>query len=137
MKMPDFNEIILAGRLTADPELRYTKNGSPVAEYTLAVNRKYGDNEEILFIGCTTFGKPAEAVSRYLQKGSAVLVSGYLRQENWTTKAGEKRTNYKVVTDSINFLSAPKKADNPPENAPAKNPASHVPQFNSYEDINF
>jgi single-strand DNA-binding protein len=125
--MPDFNQITLLGRLTADPELRHTKNGSPIAEYTLAVNRKYGDNEEILFIGCITWGKLSEAVSRCLLKGSPVLVSGYLRQENWTNKAGERRTSYKVVTDTVTFLERPQKAENAPQNAGHKYSRSDIP----------
>lgn len=137
--MADFNQTILAGRLTADPELRYTQGGSPVAEYTLAVNRKFGNNDDVLFISCITFGKQAETVSRYLQKGSSVLLSGYLRQESWTTKAGERRNAIKVVTDTVSFLERPQKAEKAPENAtPSYNghkyPQSDVPQFNYEED---
>jgi len=137
--MADFNQTILAGRLTADPELRHTQGGSAVAEYTLAVNRKFGNNDEVLFISCITFGKQAETVSRYLQKGSSVLLSGYLRQESWTTKAREKRSAIKVVTDTISFLEKPQNAEKPAENAtPSYNghkyPPSDVPQSNYEED---
>ena len=140
--MADFNQTILAGRLTADPELRHTQGGSAVAEYTLAVNRKFGNNDEVLFIGCITFGKQAETVARYLFKGSSVLLSGYLRQESWTTKAGEKRSAIKVVTDTISFLEKPQKAEKPAENAtPSYNghkyPQSDVPQFDTDKDYNF
>lgn len=137
--MADFNQTILAGRLTANPELRYTPSGSPVAEFTIAVNHKKPGNDEVLFIACVTFGKQAESVSRYLAKGSSVLVSGFLRQESWTTKAGERRTAIKLVTDTVSFLEKPQKAEKAPENAtPSYNghkyPKSDVPQFNYEED---
>jgi len=139
--MADFNQTIIAGRLTADPELRYTngKTSTSVAEYIVAVNRRFGNNVENLFMTCVTFGKQAETVSRYLSKGSSVLISGYLRQESWTTKNGEKRNLIKLVTESINFLEKPQKAEKPAENAtPSYNghkyPPSDVPQSNYEED---
>ena len=134
--MPDFNQITLAGRLTNNPELRYTQGGTPVCEFTLAVNRQLGaDKKESLFIGCLSWEKQAEIVSRYLQKGSSVLLSGYLRQENWQTKDGEKRTTFKVVCQNIQFLDSKRKEETA-GNAPAK-PTTTTPTGHKYsrEDI--
>ena len=140
--MADFNKTIIAGRLTADPELRYTtgKNATAVAEYIVAVNRHFGNNDETLFLTCVTFGKQAETISRYLQKGSSVLISGYLRQESWTTKNNEKRNLIKLITESINFLEKPQKSEkNPEAAAPSYNghkyPPSDVPQFDYDKDF--
>ena len=134
--MADFNQITLAGRLCSDPELRHTNSGMAVAEYSLAVNRRIdADTNETLYIGCLTWGKQAETVSRYLAKGSSVLVSGYLKQENWTTKQGDKRSTFRVVTNVVQFLSAKREGQpqgEEPAAAPSYNghkyPHSDVPQ---------
>jgi single-strand DNA-binding protein len=118
--MADFNQITLAGRLVSDPELRHTTSGMAVAEYSIAVNRRIdAETNETLYIGCLTWGKQAETVSRYLAKGSSVLVSGYLKQENWTTKQGDKRSTYKVVTNVVQFLSAKRDQGQPQPEEPA------------------
>ena len=134
--MADFNQITLAGRLVSDPELRHTNSGMAVAEYSIAVNRRIdAETNETLYIGCLTWGKQAETVSRYLAKGSSVLVSGYLKQENWTTKQGDKRSTFRVVTNIVQFLSAKREGQpqgEEPAAAPSYNghkyPPSDVPQ---------
>jgi single-strand DNA-binding protein len=77
-----YNKIILIGNLTKDPELRYTPQGTPVASFRIAVNHKYKQADEIkqetMFIDNVVFGRQAETCSKYLNKGSAVLVEGRL-----------------------------------------------------------
>ena len=122
--MADFNQITLAGRLCSDPELRHTNSGMAVAEYSLAVNRRIdAETNETLYIGCLTWGKQAETVSRYLAKGSSVLVSGYLKQENWTTKQGDKRSTFRVVTNIVQFLGAKREQGQPQGEEPAAAPS--------------
>ena len=135
--MADFNICILAGRLTDEPESRYTNGGTACTEFSVAVNRKSGERQETLFIGCVTWGKLAETCSRYLAKGAGVLVRGSLRQESWTGRDGVKRSTIKLICDEVQFTDRrPSANDAPPTQAPAsapsanghKYPASDIPQ---------
>jgi len=104
-----FNRITLVGRLTRDPELRYTPNGAAVTTLRLAVNERYRDRngqpqEENLFIDVTVWGAQAETVTRYLRKGRLVLVDGRLRMETWQDRDGNNRTTYRVVARQVRFL---------------------------------
>ena len=102
--MPDFNLTIIIGRLTSEPELRYTPNGTACTEFSVAVNRKSGDRQDTLYLGCVAWNKLAENISRYMQKGAAILVRGYLRQESWQNRDGQKRTTIKLICDEVQFL---------------------------------
>ena len=108
--MADLNKVFLMGRLTFDPELRYTPSGSPVTELRLAVNRAWtgrdGDRkEESLFIDVTVWERQAENCCQYLKKGSTVHVEGALKMDTWDDKAtGEKRSKIKVLADRVQFL---------------------------------
>lgn len=103
-----FNKIILIGNLTKDPELRYTPQGTPVATLRLAVNHKYKQADEVkqetMFIDNVVFGKQAETCSKYLNKGSAVLVEGRLQERRWETN-GQQKSKFEVVAQSVRFLS--------------------------------
>jgi single-strand DNA-binding protein len=113
--MPDYNMVILMGRLSSDPELRYTPNGTACTDFSIAVNRRLGqDRQETMFLGCVAFGKLAETISRFLQKGASVFVKGYLRQENWQTREGQKRSTIRLVCDEFHFLDRKGQQDNPP-----------------------
>lgn len=111
--MAGFNRVIVMGRLTRSPELRYAPNGTPVAKMGLASNRRFkqGDElkEEVLFVDVAVFGKQAENVSQYLVKGSGVLVEGRLSQSRWETEDGQKRSKHEIVAQSVIFM--PKKQD--------------------------
>lgn len=106
--MANYNKIILVGNLTRDPELRYTAGGTAVASFGIASNRRYrqGDEtkEEVLFIDVVVFGKQAENVSEYLQKGRPVLVDGRLSYRKWETENGQTRSKHEVVANTIQFL---------------------------------
>lgn len=100
------NHITIMGRLTRDPELRYTQSNTPVAAFTLAVDRDYqpgGSEKQTDFIECVAWRKTAEFISKYFQKGSMAVVSGRLQIRGWTDKEGKKRTTAEVVVDSIYF----------------------------------
>lgn len=107
-----YNKIILIGNLTKDPELRYTPQGTPVTSFRLAVNYRYkqsaagGDDmkQETLFIDNVIFGKQAESCSKYLNKGSSVLVEGRLQERRWESD-GQQRSKFEVVAQSVKFLS--------------------------------
>ena len=88
------NKIILMGNLTRDPEIRYTQgeNALAVARFSLAINRRFakqGDTE-VDYFNCTAFGKQAEFIEKYFRKGSRMLVSGRVQNDNYTNKNGEK-----------------------------------------------
>lgn len=107
------NIVVLKGNMTRDPELRYTGSGKPVANFTLAVNRKYKDSsgelqEEVAFVDCTSWNAQAEALAEHTGKGSALLVEGRIKQESWENDAGEKRSKLVVICNRIDFVGKPK-----------------------------
>jgi single-strand DNA-binding protein len=103
-----YNKIILIGNLTKDPELRYTPQGTPVASFRLAVNSKYKQSDEIkqetMFIDNVVFGKQAEACSKFLSKGSPVLVEGRLQERRWESN-GQQKSKFEVIAQTVRFLS--------------------------------
>jgi len=103
-----YNKIILIGNLTKDPELRYTPQGTPVASFRIAVNYRYKQSDdmkqETMFIDNVVFGKQAESCSKYLSKGSPVLVEGRLQERRWESN-GQQRSKFEVVAQSVRFLS--------------------------------
>lgn len=107
--MSNFNKVILVGRLTRDPETRFTPNGTQVSVFTLAVNRNYNssssqDTQTADFIRIVSFGRLAEFVGTYLTKGRLILVEGSLRIRKWQTQSGEPRSTTEVVASSIQFM---------------------------------
>lgn len=105
----NYNRVIIAGNLTRDPELRSLANETAVVNFSLAVNRRYkgGDGEmveETTFVECEGWGRTAELVGQYLTKGSSALVEGRLKLDRWEDKDGNKRSQLRVVADSVQFL---------------------------------
>ena len=101
------NHIVLIGRLTRDPELRRTGNGTAVASFSIAVDRDFGGRDggekETDFIDIVAWRNTAEFVSKYFTKGRMAVVSGRLQIRNWTDKEGNKRRSAEVVADNIYF----------------------------------
>ena len=99
------NHIVLMGRLTRAPELRYTQSQTPVASFSLAVDRDFGRGEEKQtdFIDCVAWRQTGEFVSKYFQKGSMAVVSGRLQIRDWTDRDGNKRRSAEVVVDNVYF----------------------------------
>lgn len=101
------NHIVLMGRLTRDPELRYTQSQTPVASFSLAVDRDYGSRDggekQTDFIDIVAWRQTAEFVSKYFTKGSLVAVSGRLQLRDWTDRDGNKRRSAEVVADNVYF----------------------------------
>ena len=104
------NRVCVTGNLTRDPELRATQSGSQVLSFGIAVNdrrknQQTGEWEDYPnFVDCTMFGTRAEAVSRFLAKGSKVAIEGKLRYSSWE-RDGERRSKLEVVVDEIEFMS--------------------------------
>ena len=96
------NSVTLVGRLTTDPELRFTNTGTAVCEFSIAVDRVGTDETD--FFDVVAWAKTAEAVSAYVAKGHQVGVSGSLRQHRWETPEGDKRSRVKVNANQVDFL---------------------------------
>jgi len=102
--MADTNTVTLYGRLVRDTELAYLpKTKTPVCEFSVANNRKWGDKEHVLYMLCKVFGKQAETCNQYLAKGRAVTVTGRLQQENWE-KDGQKRSKIVLIASEVQFI---------------------------------
>jgi single-strand DNA-binding protein len=97
------NRVILIGRLTRDPELKYTPNGTAVANFSVAVNRKF-NKEETDFIDIVVWRQSAEFCANYGSKGRLVAVEGRLQIRTYETKEGQKRKVAEVVADDVRFL---------------------------------
>jgi single-strand DNA-binding protein len=106
-KMANENSVVLVGNLTRDPELRFTNTGQAVANFGLAVNRRWQNRQSQAWEEATSFfdvvvwGEMSEHVAESLSKGSRVLVEGRLEQRSWETDGGERRSKVEVVADEI------------------------------------
>lgn len=127
--MADFNKVILVGRLTRDPELRYISSGTAVCEISLAIGRKWKGadgqmRDETTFVDVVIWGRQGENVNQYMKKGSQLLVEGRLNQERWEDKTtGQKRSKINVVADRTQFLDS-RGSENGSYSAPAGAPAA-------------
>lgn len=106
--MVELNKVILIGNLTRNPELRYTPSGTPVANFGLAVNRRFrqGDDQkdEVCYVDIVAFGKQAENCGQYLSKGDGAIIDGRLHYRQWETEEGQRRSKHEVVAQSVTFL---------------------------------
>lgn len=103
-----FNKAVIVGRISTDLELRYTGSNKAYCRFNLAVNRM---NEGTDFIPVTIWGKPAENLVQYQNKGSLILVDGSISMSNYTDKDGNNRTSFEVMTSNVQFLSSKKTND--------------------------
>lgn len=101
------NKVILLGRLTKDPEMRYTQSAEPmaIARYTVAVNRRFkrDGEQDADFIPCVAFGKAGEFAEKYFKKGMMVCVSGRIQVRSWEDQSGQKRWSTEVVLEEQDF----------------------------------
>lgn len=102
--MPNYSLAVIMGHATRDAELKYTQNGTAICKVTVAVNHKYKDQKDVSFIDVTCWQKMAEMAAQ-IKKGEAVMFSGRIQQESWTSKDGEKRAKLVVVADTLRQLS--------------------------------
>jgi len=107
--MSDLNRVILIGRLTRDPELRFTSSGVALANLSLAINRRIEPRdgeprEEVVFLDVTVWRNQAEACAQYLKKGRMICVEGRLSMDKWKDREGKERTKLFVTADAVQFL---------------------------------
>ena len=131
------NKVILMGRLTRDPEVRYSQgeNSTAIARYTLAVDRRFrrnNDGEQSAdFIGCVAFGRSAEFAEKYFRQGLKVIVTGRIQTGSYTNKEGQKVYTTDVVVEENEFAES-KKSD---DNAPAYSAPTPMPGGNGFMNI--
>lgn len=107
--MASFNKVLLMGNLTRDVELRSTNSNQAVANFGLAVNRRFRtadgeDREEVTFVDCEAWGRTAETMAKYLAKGRPVFVEGRLKLDSWQDKEGNKQSRLRVVVENFQFI---------------------------------
>lgn len=116
--MADLNKVMLIGRLSRDPQLRYLPSQSAVCDFGFAVGRKFKtasgeQKEETCFLDCTVFGKGAEVFNQYMAKGRQCFIEGRLRLDSWDDKTtGQKRSKVTVVVEEFQFLDGGKGGGN-------------------------
>lgn len=108
------NKVILMGRLTKDPEIRYTQEHLAVARYTLAVNRRFQQQgqTEVDFIPCIAFGKTAQFAEKYFSKGQQIAITGRLQIRSWENESGQRQWNTEVVVEEQYFAGSKKQETN-------------------------
>lgn len=127
--MSNYNKVLLMGNLTRDPQLSYLPSQTAVVDFGLAVNRKWkskdgNERDETCFIDCKAFGRIAENLNKYLNKGDPLFVEGRLTFDSWTAQDGTKRSKHRVVVESFQFLGGAEKTkqqptqDNTPDDIP-------------------
>ena len=110
------NHIVIMGRLTRDPEVRYTQSQLPVASFAVAVERDYsgrdGGEKQTDFINCTAWRSTAEFIGKYFHQGSMIVVSGRLQSRKYQDRDGNNRTAYEIVADNVYFGESKRDSNN-------------------------
>ncbi len=133
--MPDYNKVLLMGRLTRDVELKFTPSNMAVANIGLAVGRRYKtkdgeQREETTFVDCEAWSRTAELMNQYLSKGRPVFIEGRLKLDQWQDKDGSNRSKMKVVIENFQFIDSRQSnsgGDSGQSNAPATAGATASP----------
>lgn len=142
--MANFNKVILAANLVSDPELRNVGD-SNVVRFRVAINRKYttksGEKkEESTYIDCEMWGNRASVVNTHLKKGDPILLEGHLKQENWETKDGEKRSKILISVEDFEFMGGGNKLEvenNQSKQSSQKKTKSRVDLSSELQDVPF
>lgn len=134
--MATLNTVLLIGRLTRDPELRYTPQGTAVLDMTMALNRQMTakdgtKRDETCFIDVVVWAKQAELCAQYLKKGRLVFVEGRLAQDKWESAEGQKRSKIKVTAQRVQFLDRPAR---PTEQEPQQEAAQELPDNAEFDE---
>lgn len=106
------NSINIVGRFTADPTLRYTQtNNTAVCSFSIAVDDGFGDKKKTYFFTCQAWGKTAESISKFFNKGDLIAITGRLATRDWTDKDGKKHTVTEIIVGDFSFYGGKKKSD--------------------------
>lgn len=116
------NKVILMGRLTSDPEIRYTQNKLAIARYTLAVDRKGHTENTADFIRCVAFDHAAEFAEKYFKQGTKIIITGRIQTGSYTNKDGQKVYITEVVTEEQEFAESKSASKPKQQETPSANP---------------
>lgn len=106
------NKVLLVGRLTKAPELRYTQSGTANVAFTIAVDRKFSKEKEADFISCVAWQKTAEFIAQYFTKGQSIGIEGRIQTRSYDTQDGSKRYVTEVVVEQVEFVGSKAKNEN-------------------------
>ena len=134
------NKAILMGRLTRDPEVRYSQTDSnmAIAKFSLAVDRRYkkqGDEVTADFFNCTAFGKQGEFVEKYLKKGTKIVVIGRIQNDNYTNKDGQKVYSVQIMVEEIEFAESKASSQSNAGNDGSAQPQMGAPDADGFMNI--
>ena len=132
------NKAFLIGRLTRDPELRYTSSNTPIVNFTIAIDRQFTNRDgqrETDFIRIVAYNKQAENISKYVTKGSLVAVDGRIQTGSYDDKDGKRVYTTDIVADRVQFLDTRNQSAVPSENAPADDISPADFQNNNETDV--
>ena len=134
------NKVILMGRLTRDPEIRYSQGeqSTAVARYTLAVDRRFrrdGDQQTADFIGCVAFGRQGEFAEKYLRKGTKIAVTGRIQTGSYTNRDGQKVYTTDVVVEEQEFAESKAASENNGVFVPADRPSPGIAAGDGFMNI--
>jgi single-strand DNA-binding protein len=140
-KMANFNQVILIGNITRDPQLSYLPSQTAVCDFGIAVNKKFKGQdgqmkEKPCFVDLKAFGKTGEAINKYCKKGNPLFIRGELSYDSWTAKDGTKKSKLSVIIDSFQFIGGKPNTDGTTANDMPDEPQGEQPQA-SGEDIPF
>lgn len=133
------NKVILMGRLTSDPEIRYTQNKLAIARYTLAVDRKGHTENTADFIRCVAFDHAAEFAEKYFKQGTKIIITGRIQTGSYTNKDGQKVYITEVVTEEQEFAESKSASKPKQQETPSANPNGfmNIPDGVEDEDLPF
>lgn len=133
------NKVILMGRLTSDPEIRYTQNKLAIARYTLAVDRKGHTENTADFIRCVAFDHAAEFAEKYFKQGTKIIITGHIQTGSYTNKDGQKVYITEVVTEEQEFAESKSASKPKQQETPSANPNGfmNIPDGVEDEDLPF
>ena len=129
------NKVIIMGRMTKDPELKYSQSGTAVAKFSIAVDTGWGDKKETSFFNVVAFKKSAENICKYFSKGQRILCEGSLKQNSWTDKDGNKRSTVEINLFQFDFIeSKGSKSDSQPAQNQQSEEPPMFPTDNPFDD---
>lgn len=135
MSALNLNKVVLAGRITADPELKQTPSGVSVLSFTIAVNRRFSRNEQgeqqTDFINMVAWRQTAEFISKYFRKGSAICVTGSIQTRKWQDNQGQNRYATEVVVDEAMFVDSRNESGNAQGNSYMPDAYNATPAYSS------
>ena len=129
--MSSYNLFVGIGNITKEIALSYTPNQVPVAEFSIAINKKFGDRESVCFVDCKAWKKTAEFVNKHFKKGDPIMITGELAQDTWQNREGKNQSKHYVNVYKADFLP---KAKSEPKPEPKSEPA---PEKGFDDDISF